>query len=102
MVPNLETGATRGCELCGLDAMQCGQAARVVRLQGAPRIVRRLIALGMRPSTECQVLGRAPHGGPIHLRAGSVHLMVRASEAAGIVVEPHVDAVESAHVLPVL
>jgi Fe2+ transport system protein FeoA len=86
---------------CPLDALACGRAARVVSLRGAPRIVRRLLALGVRPSTRCQVLGRAPNGGPIHLRAGSVHLMVRASEAAEVLVQPDVEP-EGRDVLPAL
>lgn len=68
--------------------MRCGQAARVVRLAGAPRTRRRLAALGVRPSTRCELLGRSPAGGPLHLRAGSVHLMIRPDEAADVLVLP--------------
>jgi len=89
------------CEMCGLDAIACGLPARVVRLSGTPRIVRRLLALGVRPSTTCEVLGRTPGGGPIHLRAGSVHLMVRASEAAEVLVQPTPEEGDE-RVLPVL
>lgn len=89
------------CALCPLDALACGRGARIVSLRGAPRIVRRLLALGVRPSTRCQVLGRVPNGGPLHLRAGSVHLMVRASEAAEILVQPDAEP-GGADVLPAL
>lgn len=80
--------AVRPCDVCALDAMRCGQTARVVRLAGSPRARRRLAALGVRPSTRCELLGRSPAGGPLHLRAGSVHLMIRADEAAGVLVLP--------------
>jgi Fe2+ transport system protein FeoA len=76
------------CPVCPLSTLGCGRGGRVVRLAGAPRIVRRLLALGVRPSTVCEVLGRAPNGGPIHLRAGSVHLMVRTDEADDVLVQP--------------
>lgn len=76
------------CPVCPLSHLGCGRGGRVVRLAGAPRIVRRLLALGVRPSIECHVLGRSPNGGPIHLRAGSVHLMVRSDEADDVLVQP--------------
>ncbi len=79
------------CTVCPLDALDRGRCGRVVSLGGAPPIVRRLLALGVRPSTECRVLGRAPNGGPLHLRAGSVHLMVRAEEAAEVLVRTEVE-----------
>jgi len=82
------TSDADACEVCPLDAMRCGDAARVVRLSGAPRTMRRLLALGLRPSAPCQLLGRSPAGGPLHLRAGSVHLMLRADEAAEVYVRP--------------
>ncbi|MDR9392464.1 MAG: FeoA family protein [Trueperaceae bacterium] len=84
------------CEVCGLDQLACGRAARIVKLAGAPRTVKRLLALGVRPSTVCHVVGRSPNQGPLHLRAGSVHVMVRADDAAHILVDadPHDDAPE--------
>jgi hypothetical protein len=45
------------------------------------------MALGLRPSAELAVLGRAPGNGPLELRAGTVHLMLRACEAQGVMVE---------------
>jgi Fe2+ transport system protein FeoA len=95
----VEGTARDDCPVCPLSALGCGRGGRVVRLAGAPRIVRRLLALGVRPSIECHVLGRAPNGGPIHLRAGSVHLMVRADEADDVLVRPEPGEVD---VLPSL
>lgn len=45
------------------------------------------MALGLQHSAELSVLGRAPHHGPLELRAGSVHLMLREDEANGVLVE---------------
>jgi len=89
------------CELCPLNALGRGDGGRVVRLSGAPRIVRRLLALGVRPSTRCHVLGRTPSGGPLHVRAGSVHLMLRSDEAAEVLIERD-DATESSYVVSAL
>lgn len=95
------TAAGDRCELCPLTALGCGDGGRVARLSGAPRIVRRLLALGVRPSTHCHVLGRTPSGGPLHVRAGSVHLMLRADEAAEVLIERD-DGAQSSHVVPAL
>ena len=59
----------------------------MVSLAGAPRLQRRLMALGLRPSAELAVLGRAPGNGLLELRAGTVHLMLRACEANDVLVE---------------
>ncbi len=45
------------------------------------------MALGLNHSEELSVLGRAPRHGPLELRAGSVHLMLREDEANGVLVE---------------
>ncbi|MDZ7802199.1 MAG: FeoA domain-containing protein [Trueperaceae bacterium] len=74
--------------VCPLSALACGAGGTVVQLPENPRVARRLSALGIRPSIACHVLGRTPLGGPIHLRAGSVHLMLRTCEAAGVLVVP--------------
>lgn len=75
------------CVVCPLSDLARGGCARVVSLAGAPRLQRRLMALGLRPSAELSVLGRAPGNGPLELRAGTVHLMLRACEAQGVMVE---------------
>ena len=95
------TAAGDRCELCPLNALGCGDGGRVVRLSGAPRVVRRLLALGVRPSTRCHVLGRTPSGGPLHVRAGSVHLMLRSDEAADVLIERD-DGTESSYVVSTL
>ncbi|MDF1522612.1 MAG: FeoA domain-containing protein [Trueperaceae bacterium] len=75
------------CVRCPLSSLQRGACARVVSLAGAPRLRRRLMALGIRPSAELAVLGRAPNRGPLELRAGTVHLMLREHEARDVLVE---------------
>ena len=45
------------------------------------------MALGLRPTAELAVLGRAPGNGPLELRAGTVHLMLRACEAHDVLVQ---------------
>lgn len=76
-----------GCVVCPLSELGRGGCARVVSVAGAPRLQRRLMALGLRPSAELAVLGRAPGNGPLELRAGTVHLMLRACEARDVLVE---------------
>ncbi|MFU8889729.1 MAG: FeoA family protein [Trueperaceae bacterium] len=73
--------------MCPLSDLGRGGCGRVVSLAGAPRLQRRLMALGLRPSAELAVLGRAPGNGPLELRAGTVHLMLRACEARDVIVE---------------
>jgi len=45
------------------------------------------MALGLCPSAEVCVLGRANGHGPLVVRAGTVRLMLRSEEAAGVEVE---------------
>lgn len=80
-------GGATACVVCPLSLLECGDVGRVVRLVGPARATRRLFALGVRPGIPCRVLGRAPGGSPLHLRAGSVHLMLRGQEAADVLVE---------------
>jgi ferrous iron transport protein A len=108
--PDLTTGncgrdaaALPCCVVCPLSELGRGGCARVVGLSGAPRLQRRLMALGLHPNAELAVLGRAPNGGPMELRAGSVHLMLRACEANDVMVEiaTVLERVpEGAHALP--
>jgi len=76
------------CPVCPLSALPAGGQARVVGLACAPRVRRRLMALGVCPSAEVCVLGRAPGRGPLVIRAGTVHLMLREHEAADVHVQP--------------
>jgi ferrous iron transport protein A len=70
-----------------LSHLADGDRATVVGLACAGGIRRRLLALGVCPSAEVCVLGRAPAGGPLAIRAGTVRLMLRVHEAAAVEVE---------------
>lgn len=80
------SACTAGC-VCPLGTLDRGLCGRIVSLAGAPRLQRRLMALGLQHSAELSVLGRAPHHGPLELRAGTVHLMLREDEANDVLVE---------------
>jgi Fe2+ transport system protein FeoA len=80
------SACTAGC-ICPLGTLSRGLCGRIVSLAGAPRLQRRLMALGLQHSAELSVLGRAPHHGPLELRAGTVHLMLREDEANDVLVE---------------
>lgn len=61
--------------------------ARVVRLGGPGRLVRRLLALGLRPGAEVMVLRRAPLGDPLEVQVGaSLLLSIRHEEACHVLV----------------
>lgn len=76
------------CPVCPLSALPAGGQARVVGLACGANVRRRLMALGVCPSAEVCVLGRAPGRGPLVIRAGTVHLMLREHEAADVHVQP--------------
>lgn len=79
---------TCGCRrVCPLSALELGCCARVVDVRGARHLRRRLLALGVRPSAELRIVGRAPQRGPLELRVGTVHLMMREHEAQKVIVE---------------
>jgi Fe2+ transport system protein FeoA len=93
-------GSASCCVVCPLSHLARGACARVVSLSGAPRLRRKLMALGLRPSADLAVLGRAAGHGAMELRAGTVHLMLRADEARDVLVE--FDPADARHELPVL
>jgi Fe2+ transport system protein FeoA len=88
------------CVVCPLSQLERGACARVVSLAGAPRLRRKLMALGLRPSADLAVLGRAARHGAMELRAGTVHLMLRADEARDVLVAFTPEGAH--HELPVL
>ncbi len=95
-------GTAPCCVVCPLSHLERGACARVVSLAGAPRLRRKLMALGLRPSADLAVLARAPRNGAMELRAGTVHLMLRADEARDVLVELAPAGVGARHELPVL
>ena len=95
-------GAAPCCVVCPLSQLERGACARVVSLAGAPRLRRKLMALGLRPSADLAVLGRAARHGARELRAGTVHLMLRADEARDVLVELAPVEAGARHELPLL
>jgi ferrous iron transport protein A len=77
---------TRDC--VGADAplpcLRRGEVARIVRVDAEPAARRKLLAVGIRPGAEVEVLRRAPGGDPLEIVCGSVHLMIRAQQARGV------------------
>jgi ferrous iron transport protein A len=67
-----------------LDGLDPGERGAIVRLEGDPAIVRRLMELGLVPGTDVEVVRRAPLGDPVELRIRQVHLSLRRDDAARI------------------
>jgi ferrous iron transport protein A len=70
-----------------LDRLEPGSLGRIVRLEGAGPVHRRLMELGLVPGTEVRVVRRAPLGDPIELEVRGVRLALRRTEARTIHVE---------------
>lgn len=71
-----------------LDRVPRGQAVRVVGVDGADAISRRLDDLGLRAGVEVAVLRRAPLGDPTVFELHGYQLCLRRSESARVRVEP--------------
>jgi ferrous iron transport protein A len=67
-----------------LDRLRPGERGVIVRLDGDPAIVQRLMELGLVPGTGVEMVRHAPLGDPVELRVRQVHLSLRRSEAAHI------------------
>ncbi len=73
---------------CTLGDLAPGTRARVVRLDGAGELTRRIADMGVTAGTEVRVERVAPLGDPIEIRVRGYHLSLRLSEADRIEVEP--------------
>lgn len=69
-----------------LDALPCGVAARVVSVNGAGAVARRLMEMGVVPGARVQVIKAAPMGDPLEVRVRNYHLALRRAEAHTIIV----------------
>jgi ferrous iron transport protein A len=67
-----------------LTNVPIGSAARVVAVNGANRISRRLMEMGVIPGVSLEVLKAAPFGDPIEVRVRGYNLAMRRSEADAI------------------
>lgn len=73
---------------CALGQMHDKQKGRVVGLHNVSAEVQsRLLALGLFPGQEVQVLRRSPFGDPLQIKSGATLLSVRLSEAKSIEME---------------
>ena len=71
-----------------LDQLSVGQSAVISEISGQPSLVQRLYEFGLLEGETIEVLGFAPMGDPLEIRVGNTRLSLRASEAAGVLVEP--------------
>lgn len=73
---------------CALSQMRDQQKGRVTALNHmSPEVQSRLLALGLFPGQEVQVLRRSPFGDPLQVKSGATLLSVRLSEAKSIEME---------------
>lgn len=74
--------------IMNLRLLQVGQRARIVRVDAAGELGRRLRDMGLVPGTEVAVIGRAPLRDPVALRLREFTLTLRNNEADHITVTP--------------
>ena len=71
-----------------LDELKPGQKAKIMRVQGAGPVKRRIVEMGLGRGTEVKVIKVAPLGDPVEITARGYNLSLRKEEAASIIVEP--------------
>lgn len=64
-----------------LTDLPIGRDARVTAVNGAGRVTRRLMEMGVIPGVTVQVVKMAPFGDPIEIRVRGYSLAMRKSEA---------------------
>ena len=67
-----------------LTHLPIGRDARVVAVNGAGRVTRRLMEMGVIPGVSVQVIKTAPFGDPIEVRLRGYSLAMRKAEADSI------------------
>ena len=67
-----------------LAELEIGQAATVAAVTGTDGLSLRLMEMGLTPSVQVKVIGRAPLGDPIEIEVRSYRLSLRLSEAARV------------------
>jgi ferrous iron transport protein A len=70
-----------------LDRLPVGRTATIVRLNGEPARVVRLMELGLMEGETLEMLGAAPFGDPLAIRIRGSRLALRRHEAALIEIE---------------
>ena len=72
----------------GLDTLQPGQTATVVKVTGAGETAKRIVDMGIVPGTIVKVQRIAPLGDPIEITVRGYQLSLRKAEASAISVQP--------------
>lgn len=67
-----------------LDKLPVGSSGVIVRVAGTGAIRRRLLDMGLTPSTEVHVRKVAPFGDPVELYLRGYELTIRAADAKNI------------------
>ncbi|HEY4330683.1 MAG TPA: ferrous iron transport protein A [Phycisphaerae bacterium] len=67
-----------------LDQLPLGQTAKVLKLNGAPGVRRRLMEMGVTPSAMIEAIRWAPLGDPMDVKVRGYHLSLRREEAASV------------------
>ncbi|MEB3322081.1 MAG: FeoA family protein [Synechococcaceae cyanobacterium] len=71
-----------------LSAIREGCRVRVETLPPDPMLQRRLLAMGVRPGVELEVLRRGRPGGILHIACGFLEFMLRREHARQLGVSP--------------
>jgi ferrous iron transport protein A len=71
-----------------LSQVPVGSRVTITCLPGHPELQRRLLAMGVRPGVEVEVLRRGRPGGILHLASGLLEFMLRDEQAADMQVTP--------------
>ncbi len=70
-----------------LSRAKVGKTYRVVRVEGAGLVKRRILDLGLLPGLEIKVVRKAPLGDPIEIIAKGNPISIRKAEAEKIILE---------------
>ncbi len=74
--------------VCSLSDLPAGHCGRVVRVNGAPELRRRLLEMGLCNGVRVAVVRRAPLGDPIEFRLRGYNLSLRQEQARQVEVVP--------------
>jgi len=70
-----------------LSDAKIGETYRIVRIEGAGLVKRRILDLGLLPGLRIKVVRKAPLGDPIEIIAKGNPISIRSSEAERVILE---------------
>src|SRR3712207_2112958 len=73
--------AREGAKCLTIDGLAAGVPARVLAVEGAGALARRLMEMGVVPGAPVRVIKAAPLGDPLEVRVRDYHLALRRAEA---------------------